>query len=89
MNPKRNPDIETRMLPDGHVVIFSNKSDWAHTVTPLAAIAWEFCDGEHSIEDISKCVQEYANNADAESLQGTISDLVSELAQSGLVSYTK
>jgi len=44
IRPKRNPNVQTKMLPDGHVVIFSNDSDWAHTITPLAAIAWEYCD---------------------------------------------
>lgn len=88
MKPKRNPDIETKMLPDGHVVIFSKKSDWAHTITPLAAIAWEFCDGEHSLEDIVSCVRDCANlneGAANSNLKPAISDLLNDFAKSGLV----
>ncbi len=89
MNPKRNPDVESKLLPDGHVVIFSNSSEWAHTVTPLAAIAWEFCDGEHSVDEIVKCVIEYSNLGGSDlQIQPAISELLDEFAQSGLVSFT-
>ncbi len=84
MKPKRTPDIETKMLPDGHVVIFSKTSDWAHTITPLAAIAWEYCDGEHSVDEIVQCVLEYAKG-DAKDLHPAINDLLTDFAQSGLV----
>lgn len=73
------------MLPDGHVVIFSNTSDWAHTVTPLAAIAWEYCDGQHSIKEIVECVKQFVNS-DFDNLEATITELMQEFAQSGLVS---
>ena len=84
MKPKRIPDIETKMLPDGHVVIFSKTSDWAHTITPLAAIAWEYCDGEHSVDEIVARVLEYANG-DSQNLQPEISALLTDFAQSGLI----
>lgn len=84
MKPKRTPDIETKMLPDGHVVIFSKSSDWAHTITPLAAIAWEYCDGEHSVEEIVDRVIEFANG-DATEIQPAIVTLLSEFAEAGLV----
>ena len=86
--PKRNPDIQTKMLPDGHVVIFSQQSDWAHTITPLAAIAWEFCDGEHSVEEIAKEVLTYSESPDASEIQPAICALIDNFAQGGLVSDT-
>lgn len=87
MKPIRNPDVETKMLPDGHVVIFSNNSDWAHTITPLAAIAWEYCDGEHSVEEIVDCIKELAQSpANNENLRPEITDLIKEFTESGLVS---
>lgn len=86
MKPKRNSNIQTKLLPDGHVVIFSNNSDWAHTITPLAAIAWEYCDGEHSVDDIVSCVLEYAGEgANGATLQPVISELLHDFEQSGLV----
>ncbi|HEY9679222.1 MAG TPA: PqqD family protein [Drouetiella sp.] len=84
MKPKRTSDVETKMLPDGHVVIFSKNSDWAHTITPLAAIAWEFCDGEHSLEQIVEKVVEYADG-EKQNLQPAITELLNDFAQSGLV----
>lgn len=88
MRPKRNPDVQTKMLPDGHVVIFSQQSDWAHTITPLAAIAWEFCDGEHSIDEIVEQVLTYTESPDVAEIQPAICALLNDFVQGGLVSDT-
>ncbi len=88
IRPKRNPDVQTKMLPDGHVVIFSQQSDWAHTITPLAAIAWEYCDGEHSIEQIVEQVLTYTEAPNASEIQPAIAALLNDFAQGGLVSDT-
>lgn len=88
IRPKRNPDVQTKMLPDGHVVIFSQQSDWAHTITPLAAIAWEFCDGEHSIDQIVEQVLTYTEAPNAAEIQPAITALLNDFAQGGLVSDT-
>lgn len=78
------------MLPDGHVVIFSSSSDWAHTITPLAGIAWEFCDGENSVEDIVTHVMRYSDNAlHADAIGPLINALLCEFEQSGLVTDAK
>jgi hypothetical protein len=50
--PKRDPDIQTSVLPDGHACLVSEKTEWAHTLTPLAALVWEFCDGNNSVDEI-------------------------------------
>ena len=87
MKPIRNPDIETKMLPDGHVVIYSTNSDWAHTITPLAAIAWEYCVGEHSLDEIVDCVRQLANlDSESNDIQPAITELLNDFARSGLVS---
>lgn len=85
LRPKRNPDVQTKMLPDGHVVIFSKENDWAHTITPLAAIAWEYCDGNHSVDEIVECVRAFTTDGD---IKPAICELLNELAQGGLVSDT-
>lgn len=56
-NPKRDPDIETTSLPDGYAVLVMKKTDWAHTINPLAAIVWEFCDGTNSVDEIIALIQ--------------------------------
>ena len=88
IRPKRNPDVQTKMLPDGHVVIFSQQSDWAHTITPLAAIAWEYCDGEHSIDQIVQQVLTYTESPNASEIQPAITALLDDFAQGGLVTDT-
>ncbi|MBS1955899.1 MAG: PqqD family protein [Cyanobacteria bacterium SZAS-4] len=88
IRPKRNPDVQTKMLPDGHVVIFSQQSDWAHTITPLAAIAWEYCDGEHSIEQIVEQVLTYTEAPNVAEIQPAITALLNDFVQGGLVSDT-
>lgn len=86
MKPKRNSNIQTKLLPDGHVVIFSDSSDWAQTITPLAAIAWEYCDGEHSIDEIISCVKEYAGEgSDTATLEPILCKLLRDFEQSGLI----
>lgn len=88
MRPKRNPDVQTKMLPDGHVVIFSKQSDWAHTITPLAAIAWEFCDGQHSVDEIVNQILSYSSESTAAEIQPAICELLNDFAQGGLISDT-
>lgn len=88
IRPKRNPDVQTKMLPDGHVVIFSQQSDWAHTITPLAAIAWEFCDGQHSVDEIVAQVKAYTKDQPETDIQPSICELLKDFAQGGLVSDT-
>lgn len=50
--PLRNPELKTRLLPDGHVVVFNEKTLWAHILSPTGAAIWEFCDGGHNLEGI-------------------------------------
>ncbi|HEY9713104.1 MAG TPA: hypothetical protein V6C72_06520 [Chroococcales cyanobacterium] len=89
--PKRNPDVETKMLPDGNVVLFSTKNEWAHTITPLAAVAWEYCDGNNDLAEIIERVKAISSTeglvgSDADhSLSELIEALLEELADSGLL----
>ena len=50
--PLRNPDLQTKLLPDGHVVVFNETTLWAHILSPSGAVIWEFCDGQHSLDAI-------------------------------------
>ena len=80
----RNPEVETKLLPDGHVVLFSSQNDWAHTLTPLGGIAWEFCDGENTIDQIIELVASTAEvNTDV--VSGELKTLCNELVDSGLL----
>jgi hypothetical protein len=51
-NFKRAEKLTTTVLPDGYVAIFSAATNCAYTLPPIGALAWEFFDGDHSIDDI-------------------------------------
>ena len=86
MKPIRNSAIQSKLLPDGHVVLVSQENDWAHTLTPLAGIAWEFCDGEHSEQEIIEMVAEVSGVGTAEQIHADIQKLFAELKETGLLS---
>jgi len=85
MNPKRNPDIRTTLLPDGYVVLVSGKTDWAHTLNPLGAIVWEFCDGDNSIEKVVEQVGRLVPEKAGPNLRLEVETLLDELVDSGLL----
>lgn len=85
MKPSRNPDVKTTLLPDGHVVLFSTKTDWAHTLNPAGALVWEYCDGENSVEEIVSEVLSLVESGDREGLHTEIKDLIENLSEQGLL----
>lgn len=85
VKPTRNPNVQTKLLPDGHIVLFAQQHDWAHTLTPLGGIAWEFCDGQHSFDEIVDCVVETAGIQDSATIKTDLTKLFEELSGSGLL----
>lgn len=82
--PKRNSAIDTSTLPDGHAVLVSKDTEWAFTLTPLAALVWEFCDGSNTVDDIVTCIQSIPEFS--QSLKKKeITDLLDELDESGFL----
>ena len=94
MQPRRSQDVETRILPDGYVVVFNKENRWAHTLTPLAAVMWEFCDGAHSLEQIVDEIHKLRDQLDEEhahaipeasDLHDAIKKTIDELSDQGLL----
>jgi hypothetical protein len=85
MHPKRNPDVKTTLLPDGYVVLFSIKTDWAHTLNPTGALVWEFCDGQHSVDELVSEVEGLLAGSDRKRLTTEVESLLQELLAAGLV----
>ncbi len=83
--PTRDPEIETNILPDGHVVLVSPKTEWAHTLNPLAALVWEFCDGNNTAADIFAQVSAIDSIPHTNSLEQEITELITELEESGFL----
>ncbi len=83
MHPRRNPDVKTTLLPDGHIVLFDEKTNWAMTLNPMGALIWEFCDGNHTASQIE---QEITSLTDQHNdLDQNIESLLKELSESGLI----
>lgn len=85
MNYLRNPDIKTTLMPDGHVVLFSAKTEWAQVLNPTGALVWEFCDGDTPIESITSQIGGLLAITDIPELQKEINSLIKELLGSGLL----
>ncbi len=82
---RRHPDVKTDLLPDGHLVISDPESSWAYTLNPLGSIVWEFLDGNHTPQQIMDEIEQIEEIPQIENLQKEVSELLSELEESGLV----
>ncbi|MBS1955869.1 MAG: PqqD family protein [Cyanobacteria bacterium SZAS-4] len=81
--PKRSQDIESTSLPDGYVVLVNKKTNWAHTLTPLGGLVWEFCDGENSIVEITSKIEEIPEIGKRDGFDEEVSKLVEQLDEEG------
>jgi hypothetical protein len=82
----RATDQKTTILPDGYIAVFSTTSNHAFTLPPMAALAWEFMDGEHSEEEIVQSVsQVLGSEVSLSELREQISQLVKELAEANFL----
>lgn len=81
--PVRQSDVQTTMLPDGHVVVVSSRTNWAFTLTPIAAVVWEHCDGLNSISEIVDKVSNIPEFAQTSNLEDSVAKLIRELSDEG------
>lgn len=86
--PIRNSDITTRLLPDGRVVLYNPKTMYAHVLSPLGSIIWEFCDGDHSVDEIivetAELIGETQQDVPQE-IESAASAFIADLEKVGLV----
>lgn len=83
--PKRNTSIKTSTLPDGHAVLVSKETEWAYTLTPIAALVWEFCDGTNSVDDIVVNIQAIPEFAVNQCKKEEVTALLEELNDGGFL----
>jgi Coenzyme PQQ synthesis protein D (PqqD) len=81
----RDPALKTSVLPDGHIVVHSKKTNRAFTLTPLAGIVWEFCDGSHTVSDIVSALSNMEGLPAVDNREQEIAALVNELIDSGVL----
>jgi hypothetical protein len=79
--PVRRDDMSTTLLPDGSVSLQSHTDNRVHTLSPLAGLIWEFCDGKHNLEQI---VEEASAAGVAINLDQA-ARLLNELVEAGVV----
>ena len=77
--PKRKPGLETHPA-DDQFVIREAGSDQVYYLNPTAALILEFCDGEHSVGEITTLVREAYSlpDAPAEQVYNALANLISE-----------
>lgn len=80
--PHRKAGIKATFLPDGHLVLFDQSTELAHTLNPSGALVWEFCDGKTCLAEIAATIAKLTGRADAEQ-ESVI--LVEELCASNLL----
>jgi hypothetical protein len=83
--PKRSDAIQTTSLPDGLAVLVNNKTNWAHTLSPLGALVWEFCDGLHSADQIVAELGSIPEVASRSTLRQEVIDLLAKFDEDGFV----
>jgi hypothetical protein len=85
MYPQRRADVRSTLLPDGYLVLFSTKTEWAQTLNPTAAIVWEFCDGERTVAEIAEELTELLGEAVKGDITKDVSQTVCDLVEAGLL----
>ncbi len=83
--PKRSAEIETTSLPDGYVVLVNPKTSWAHNLNPMAALIWEFCDGESSVDEIVSGIQAIPEIGEKPTLKSEVEGLIQQLDEDGFL----
>lgn len=84
MRYQRMSDIKTTLMPDGHVVLFNTKTEWAQVLNPVGALVWEYCDGVTSLNEM---IEEIASllETDKNSLEDDVCLMLKELLSNGLI----
>lgn len=83
--PRRDPGLKVTVLPDGHVAVYSPSTNCACTLTPIAALVWEFCDGNNTADGIVEQITAIDGVPDSGSLKAEVEKLLKEFSDSGLL----
>jgi hypothetical protein len=84
--PHRNSDVRGTLLEDGHLILLDPQTSWAHTLNPMAAVIWEFSDGEHTLTEIANEINVLGRKTGATIIdQPAVEKLVHDLIEGGLM----
>jgi len=82
---KRHPDVNAKILPDGYVLLHVKYINWVYTLTPLAGLVWEFCDGLNTVEEVVHRISEMKEVIADPQLPGQVAEFMAELEKAGLL----
>jgi hypothetical protein len=82
LKPQRNPEFISQLLPDGYVLLYSERTNWTHTLTPLGGLVWEFCDGKDRAIEIAGTISSVSQVPVKEA---DVVQLISEFQSKGLL----
>ncbi len=85
LKPKRDPEITVETLLDGYIVLFNQRTSRACTLTPLAALIWEFCDGTNTLDEIAQHLESIPDLPPHPDLETEVDRLVKDFLDTGLV----
>ncbi len=81
----RRQDVHAKILPDGYVLLQDKETNWVYTLTPLAGMVWEFCDGNNLLEDVVGHIREIKEVGGEPGLEENLTELVADMEQAGLL----
>jgi pyrroloquinoline quinone biosynthesis protein D len=82
--PIKKDGVHTQKLPDGSTLLFDQESEKALAISQSAALIWEICDGEHSVDQlIEHLLATY--DAPRETISADVRACIRELANVELV----
>lgn len=81
--PRRRPDVETHVLPDGTCLLFDPIASEGHALTAVGALVWDYCDGTVSRAEITSEIGSLL--PDAPQLRDEVIQLLDQFADSGLL----
>jgi len=81
--PTARPEVELHLLPDGSGLLFDPVSEEGHVLDPIGALAWDYCDGTLTADEIAGEVAALVPTAPR--LREDVRDLLAEFARRGLL----
>jgi len=83
--PLKYDAVEDELLSDGTLVLYHTERNQILTVNSTAALIWECCDGDHTIDAIVQEVREIFS--DAPSPEGDVRQLLDRFLQDGMIAF--
>jgi len=82
-HPQARAEVEMHVLPDGSSLLFDPVESEGHVLSPIGALAWDYCDGALSCAEIAA---EIAALIPAVSeARGAVLELLDEFSERGLL----